>query len=105
MFKMIAITMASIIAIIVLSFGTVMLDLSLMEFFGVRRENVKREIFEQSKSHVHGTIKNLSRLQLEYKIATNEAHKMAIKEMILMESSTFDVSKLPHNLQTFIRSL
>lgn len=103
--KAIGFGLAGLIALIALSFGMGVVDLGFKSFFGVRHENIKREIFEESKSHVHGTIKNLSRLRLEYKTSKDESHRAALKEMILMESSSFGTNKLPYGLQTFIRSL
>lgn len=78
---------------------------NLKEHFGTRYENADRKIFENNISHVRGTIKNLSRLRLEYKTTQDEAHKTALKEMILTESAAFDLNKLPYDLQQFIRSL
>lgn len=77
---------------------------NIKEHFGTRYGNADRKIFEQTQSHVHGTIANLSRLKLEYATAS-AGHKIALREMILTEVSTFDRSKLPYSLQVFVQSL
>ncbi len=103
--KEVKVFLIGVVSIVVMTFGFGALDLGMLKIFGVARENVKREIFEQTKSHVHGTIKNISRMRLEYKTSSDEAHRAALKEMILTETSSFDINQLPIDLQTFVRSL
>ena len=50
--------------------------------FGTRYANADREIFENSKPFIHGSIENLNRLRLAYQLADNEKHKNAIRVMV-----------------------
>lgn len=72
--------------------------------FGVRYGNADREIFEETKSFVHGNIQNLNRLMLEYKTSEGQ-HKEAIRMMILTECSVIDMNKMPYTIQTFVNSI
>ena len=76
-----------------------------LEFWGTKVENAHRNIFEESKSHVHGTIQNISRLRMEYKTTPNEGHRAALREMILTEVAPFDKTKLPDDLYRFVQEL
>lgn len=73
-------------------------------FFGTQREAARHDIFKESQAYNDGAVKNLARLKLEYETA-DEAHKAALRSMILTEASVVDVNKLPGNLQAFIRQL
>ena len=44
-------------------------------------------------------------MKLKYDLAENEDHKFAIKQTVLTESSTVDVSRMPVEIQRWIRSL
>jgi hypothetical protein len=78
---------------------------TIYEYFGTRYANASREIFENSKPFLHGQIENLTRMQLEYRLAANEGHRDAIRSMVLTQTATMDKTKLPYELQTWIKSL
>lgn len=80
------------------------LSLGLKGSLGVWSENIDRKIYEQNRSHVHGTIEHLTRLKLEYETASDE-HKVALRAAILTTVSSFDEDKLPVTLQSFINTL
>lgn len=75
------------------------------KYFGITYSNANREIFEKSKSYIHGKIENLQRLKLEYEITDDIEHKKAIRYMILVESSTITDLNIPKDLKIFIDNL
>lgn len=76
------------------------------EYFGVRYQKADRAIFDQSKSQIKGTIQNLRKLQYEYETSDNEAHKKAIRQMILDEYYQMKYrNELPDRLIRFINNL
>ena len=101
-----------IVGIVVLAFiaiigiGISFLDLGLLSFFGVKRANIERQIFDNTKSQIQGTIQALSAYRLEYTTAEGREHKQALTEMILLEYNAMERKDLlPHNLKTFINNL
>lgn len=93
-----------VLAALACLFSLIYFGPDLREHFGTRYENANRKIFENNQSHVHGTIKNLTRLRYEYKTA-EEGHKVALREMILLEAAEFGEARLPYELQSFINTL
>lgn len=79
-------------------------DFFMYKFFGLKYENTRREIFEQSKSYNQGVIQELQNMQFEY-IKADEAHKNALASIILHRSADYDVDRLPADLRAFINEL
>ena len=80
--------------------------LAIYHTFGVPYENTRRSIWEQTQSHVQGTIEDLSRLRLQYETA-DEGHRAALRAMIRteMDASRIDPNLLPPDLRRFVDSL
>lgn len=96
----------------VIVFGSISMVCTLVFFgpgiykhFGTRYQDADRKIFEQNKSFIHGTIQHVGRLKLEYESEESEIVKKALRSAILAEANTFDLDKLPINLQNFILKL
>ncbi len=91
------------ISIVVFVFVMSYLDLGFKRFFGPKHENVRREIFENTKSYSHGKIQDLARYYEQY--STNE-DKDSIAELIKMQFADFDESVI-HNskLRNFLTSI
>lgn len=87
----------SILAIVILT----VVGLQLKEQFGVKNADIDREIYEQSKSYVHGKLGDLAKYYEEYHKADDQG-KEVIRNMIQLNFSEFD-SKLINNdkLKTF----
>jgi hypothetical protein len=79
-------------------------DLAIYRFWAPKQENAKRVVFENTQSYVQGKTEYLNQLRLDYETADGR-QKEALRRTILTESSTVDNSKLPIDLQSFIRSL
>jgi hypothetical protein len=98
-------TLVTVLAVTLVSFWLGGLSFLNLKFVEPEKENIRREIFENTQSYSHGKIQNLSRLRLEYKTSKDEDHKAALKEMVLVEVSTFDLNRLPDNLYNFVKEL
>lgn len=93
------------VMLIALAFGANVLDLKFMEFFGVRRENVRREIFEETKSYTHGKIQDLAKYYDEHRKAGPE-DRAAIESVVKMHFANFDVEKIQnYQLKQFLVSV
>lgn len=88
----------SIFALQALSYGS-------FKFWAPKYENAKREVFENTKSYKHGTIRDLQNLMLEYKSSDNEGHRAALRATILHRSVSIDQDKLTPQLRKFLNNI
>lgn len=76
----------------------------LYKFFAPKQEQVRREVFEQTKSYQQGMIQELQNFEFEYVKATPE-QKDALASIILHRVADFPEDKLPSDLRIFVQSL
>jgi hypothetical protein len=79
-------------------------DFFLYKVFAPRQENIRREVFENTKSYKQGMVQELQNLQVEYLKADKE-HKQAIASIILQRSADFPEDQMPADLRQFIWGL
>lgn len=79
-------------------------DFFLYKYFAPKQEQVRREVFEQSKAYNQGMIQELQNMQFEY-IKADSAHQKALASIILHRAADFDQEKLPTNLKEFVQKL
>ena len=103
--KYIGITLLVLIGIVGITFFTDALGLTEIKIFGVKTENVRREVFEQSQSYVEGKRQELTKYRLEYMRSKDPAERRAIQATILQSMANFDEDKLPPDLQGFLDQL
>lgn len=90
----------AIIAVILAGFVFGWLDVALLETFGLKKANIKREIFEESKSYVHGKIQDLSDYKRQYDKAMNEDkpdEAEAIAMLIRSQMADLDAPNIKNN--------
>lgn len=80
-----------IIGIIGLVFAVSYMGLGFKRFFGPKHENVRREIFENTKSYSHGKTQDLARYYEQY---TTGEDTDAVAELIKMQFADFDASMI-----------
>lgn len=85
--------------------GAPFLGLWSYSYFAPKYEAARRNVFEESKSYKHGTTRDLQNLMLEYRKATNEGHKQALKATILHRIAAFPVEDLTPELRSFVAEL
>ena len=76
-----------------------------IRFWGVRAENARREVFEQTQSYVEGKRQELTKYRLEYQREKDPIAKEAIRQTIIQSMANFNESKLPTDLQSFLEQL
>lgn len=92
------------VLILALPFGLNLLGLANYSFFAPKYENVRREVYENTKSYNDGAIRDLQNMMLEYKTATEEG-KQALKSIVLHRAADFPIERLPRDIQNFIKEL
>lgn len=76
----------------------------LYKFFAPKEEQVRREVFEQSKAYNQGMIQELQNMQFAYLQASKE-QRPGLAAIILHRSADYDVNQLPPDLRAFINQL
>lgn len=71
---------------------------------GPKRENIRREIFEETKSYNEGKEQDLIRYRLQYLQAEGE-EKEAIGSTIRMMFADYDENKLSPELRDFLKEI
>lgn len=102
--KIVAIALATIVALLALTWIVQGNEFFLTKVFAPKYEEVRRETFEQSKAYNQGMIQELQNMQFEYAKATPEQQK-ALASVILHRAADYDSSKLPTDLREFIDHL
>ena len=90
--KIIALFIGFIILMLLLDAGGIFWESKI----GVWRQDVKREIFEESKSYTHGKIQDLSKYYREW--TTKPDDRESIESLIRMQFADFDEQNI-RNLQ------
>ncbi len=77
------------------------------KFFAPKREAVRREVFEQTKSYNQGMIQELDNMRMEY-IQADTNHQTAMASIILHRAADYDMTILKQknpDLYQFIENL
>jgi hypothetical protein len=77
-------------------------DIYYTKTIGKEKQNVQREVFEQTQSYVEGKRQEALKYRLEYMSTTDTTEKRAIKAMISQSFANFDEEKLSPELRDFI---
>ncbi len=97
-----------IIGVTVLGTGAAWLiqgnDFFMYRMFAPQYEQVRRETFEQSKAYRQGSIQELQSMQFQWAQA-DDAHKVALADLILHRAADFDENVMPNDLRSFIEQL
>lgn len=90
------------IGLIAIAFALELAGLGFFKFFEPKKENIRREIYENTKSYVHGKIQQLSKYHNEYRAAPDST-KAALGAIIRLEFAEFDETKITAaGLQNFL---
>lgn len=105
--KIIGYTILIFVGLFALSFGLELLGIYRFGFMETKREEVRREVWEETSSHIHGVTEQLGRYKSQYDLAKNETEKQIIKNSVKGQFGYLDddvVEELPYTLQTFLRT-
>jgi cell shape-determining protein MreC len=87
--KIVVLSIASIIGFILLVFLLTYGGLYWKKFFGPKYESVNRQVFEETKSYVHGKNEDLAKYFEEYQKADSPKDKEIIQEFVKLRFSEF----------------
>lgn len=73
-------------------------------FIAPKKENVRREVFLNTRSYNEGKMQDLIKLRLEY-IKADKDLKPVLKNTILHMFAEYDESKLPLELVSFLKEM
>ena len=74
------------------------------KFFAPKQEQVRREVFEQTKSYRQGMVQELQNMQFEYVKASKDG-KEAMRSIILHRAADVPPDAMPVELNAFIAGL
>lgn len=94
-----------LVALLALGFGLEILGIKKDSITKPMRENVRRDVFENTQSYNAGKIQDLARYKLEYERATEPDEKLAIASLIRSQFANFPVERLPVELSSFLTSI
>ena len=97
-------TTVMIVATIVAISGLGFLSYKAYEFYAPKYRAVDNQVFKESEQYNDGMIRDLENLQMEY-AKTDDAHKDALRSIILHRFSVYDENRLPYNLRSFYKQL
>lgn len=105
LFKVLPILMVFIVIMMFIGFGTGLLNLEYLKFYKPRKENIEREVFENTKSYIHGAAEDLGKYYEEYTKAESASDKETIVSVIKMRFAELDETKLQNQtLRSFLIS-
>jgi len=103
--KNFAIIIVVIFSLAALTFAANEFQIFGTKFWGVRKENAKREVFEQSQSYVEGKRQSLIKYHHEW-IKSSSEDKTALEALIRAEFANFDESKIEQpELRSFLSNI
>ena len=93
-------------AALLLVFILGLISLGLYAFFAPRAENVRRNVFENTKSYTHGVIQDLGKYYDEYQGAKTPEDKAVIKQIIKVRFAEFNANKIDAlTLRSFLKEM
>ena len=101
-FKIFAITILCIVALVLLDFGGEYYSLWSFGFFAPKYENVKRQVFENTKSYREGKRQEVVKDKFEYDKSDDIHVKNAIKAHVRQSFSDVNYDDYPPELINFI---
>ena len=103
--KKVFIGIVAFIGIIALVFLLELIGLGFFKFFEPKKENIRREVFENTKSYLHGIQQDLGKYYREYQKGDAE-EKAAIRGVVNMRFAEVDAAKLQSiQLANFLREM
>ena len=94
LFGGVGIIVGAVLLVFVLMLGLDYSGLMWDSFIGPKRENVRREIFEQTKSYNQGMQQDLIKAMHDYKMTKDPQEKEAIKAMVRHQMADYKESKI-----------
>jgi hypothetical protein len=95
-----------IIGIAGLILGLSYANLGYKRHFNPKHENVRREVFENTKSYTHGKTQDLAKYYEEYTKSESQEDKDAVAELIKMQFADFNATVIRNSkLRNFLTNV
>jgi hypothetical protein len=94
-----------IVLLIALAFGLELGGLKWEEYFATKRANVRRKVFEQTKSYNEGKVQDLIRYRMQYLRAKTDTEKEVLASTIRHMFADYDENKLSVELKLFLKEI
>jgi len=89
-----------------LCFGLEWLGLEYQGFFAKKRENIRREVFEETKSYNEGKMQQLAKYRMEYIREKDPDAKRAIAGTVRTMFADYDPARIKNaDLRSFLRQM
>ena len=75
------------------------------QYFAPKMENIRRNVFESTRSYNEGKIQDLAKYRNEYLLAKTVEDKNAIKSTINLMFANYNDSKMPMELNQFLKEM
>jgi len=98
-------TVLCIVGIVVAVFGGNYLAFQNDAFFMPKREALRRDTMIESRAYQEATYRELANYRLQYTQAKTDDERKAIKGMAQHSADALDKSRLPIDLQVWLKSL
>lgn len=79
-------------------------DIAMFGFFAPKRAVIERKVFEETPSYVRGNIQELQ-LERRHYIDADDAHKAALRSVILAQADGINQDQLPPDLKAWLDDL
>jgi len=89
-FGILVIVFVAVIVAVGLRYG----NLKFEQFFAPKEQSIQREVFENTKSYVHGAIQDIAKYYDEYNKAKDDQEKEVIKNVIKQRFAEFDANNI-----------
>ena len=103
-FKGVAVFVVGLVLFLALCFGLNLFGLANYSFFAPKYRAVENKVFKESEQYNDGMIRDLQNLQMEY-MSADQAHRDALRSIIIHRFSVYDQNRLPSNLWAFYQDL
>jgi hypothetical protein len=103
-FKIVMLSVLGLVLMIALAFVMELGGLKWDMYFAPKHENVKRKVFQATRSYNESKVQDLARFKLQYDRADAE-DKMAIATTIRTMFADYDSSLMPNGLGAFLTQI
>ena len=91
--KITLISIGGFLGLIVLAFLLELIGLGFFKFFEPKKENIRREVFENTKSYIYGAVQDLAKYYQEYQKADQNG-RQTIANVVKFRFSNLDANKI-----------
>ena len=102
--KSILVFLAVLVALPSMYFGLGYLGLFGINFWGVKYQDARTNVFQETKAYRHGTIRDIENLCIEIEKAETTTHKNALRATLNHRIAAFDYNLLPSHVKKCIES-